>query len=161
VAALVLTNAMPLIGSAGSGGTASPGTGSVPAGVWTITSPTDLSQYTTSVTVDLKAAPVETTNFASGGYHSEIAGIKSASFSLTFNQSYTASEIDSVIRGLGLGGTGYIDIKPTSSARGTANPSFVAAFIVADYTWVNGSVGALNTTSVTWNTTGSFGWLTA
>lgn len=160
MAALVLTNAMPLIGSAGSGGT-SPGTGTAPANGFTITSSTDLSQYTTAVTVDLKAAPIETTNFASGGYHAEIAGIKSASFSLTFNQSYTATEVDSVIRGLGLGGTGFIDIKPTSAARGTANPSFVASFIVADYTWVNGSVGALNTTSVTWNTTGSFGWITA
>lgn len=160
MAALVLTNAMPLIGSAGSGGT-SPGTGTAPANGFTITSPTDLSQYTTAVTVDLKAAPIETTNFASGGYHAEIAGIKSASFSLTFNQSYSATEVDSVIRGLGLGGTGFIDIKPTSATRGNTNPSFVASFIVADYTWVNGSVGALNTTSVTWNTTGSFGWITA
>jgi len=37
----------------------------------------------------------------------------------------------------------------------------VASFIVSDYTWVNGSVGSLNTTSVSWNTTGSFGWITA
>jgi hypothetical protein len=66
-----------------------------------------------------------------------------------------------VIRGLGLGGTGFIDIKPTSAARGTANPSFVASFIVSDYTWVNGSVGSLNTTTVSWNSTGSFGWITA
>lgn len=160
MAALVLTSAMPLIGSAGSGGT-SPGTGTAPAAGFTITSPTDLSTYTTSVTVDVKAAVTDTTNFASGGYHAEIAGIKSASFSLTFNQSYTATEVDSVIRGLGLGGTGFIDIKPTSAARGTANPSFVAAFIVSDYTWVNGSVGSLNTTTVSWNSTGSFGWITA
>ena len=161
MAALVLTSSLPLVGVAWTGTAPGlPGTQTVSG---TITSTSDLSVYTTQAMVDVKANMLDSTNFGSGGYHAEIPGIKSGSFGLTFNQSYTASEIDVIIRTTlgGLGSLAYIDLKATSSARGATNPSFVAAFYISDYTFLNGNVGDKNGLSVTWNTTGKFDWLVA
>jgi len=161
MAALVLTSAMPLVGTAFT--SVAPGLPGTQTIAGTITTPSDLSVYTTQAMVNAKAAMLETTNFGSGGYHAEIPGLKSGSFGLTFNQSYTASEIDTIIRTTlgGLGGLAYLDLKATSAARSATNPSFVCAFYVSDYTFISGGVGDKNGFSVSWNTTGAFAWLTA
>lgn len=161
MAALVLVNSMPLVGTAFAA--TPPGLPGTQTIAGTVTSPSDLSVYTTQAMVNVKASMQDTTNFGSGGYHAEIPGLKEGSFGLTFNQDYAASAIDVIIRTTlgGLGALAYIDLKATSAARSATNPSFVAAFYISEYTFISGSVGDKNGFSVSWSTTGAFAWLTA
>jgi hypothetical protein len=151
---------MPLIGTVWSGTAPGlPGTQTISG---TITSASDLSTYTTQAMVGVKADMKDTTNFGSGAYYSEIPGIKHGSVTLAFQQDYAASALDAIIRTTmgGLGVLVYLDLKPTVLARSVTNPSFVCAFYIADYTFVNGNVGDKNALSFPITANGKFDWLT-
>ena len=131
MAVYVATNTMVLVGTAWTG--TAPGTGSTPSG--TITSTTDISSGTVQ---------------------------------LNFNQDFAAANVDALF---GLGGTlglvvgqvtpYYIDIKPTSSARGATNPSFVAGFLNTGINSINGNVGDLAKVQASFPLTGRFIKLTS
>jgi len=161
MAAFTLTSTMPLVGAAWTGTAPGlPGTQTVSG---TISSTSDLSTYCRNVGVTLDAAQQPTTNFGSGGYETNIVGLKSGSITFQFNQDLAASQLHVIINTTlgGLGGLAYVDLKATSASRGATNPSFVAAFYVTTYTPISGSVGDVNTVDVTWRFTGAFAFLTS
>ena len=98
---------------------------------------------------------------AAGGWRQKITGLATGSLSLTINQDFAAAAGDALF---GLGGTVgfnpgqstpyYIDIRPTSAARGSTNPSYVAAWVSTSYQPVNGSVGELAVITLTMPMTG-------
>lgn len=157
----VLTNAQIQLAT-GWTGTAPglPGTQTVSG---TLTSASDISAFVQSVGVETAAAMNDGTTFGTGGFMANYAGLKSGTFTLSVINDYAASQLDAIIRTTlgGLGATVYYDVKPTSSARGTSNPSYVGAVILADWKPITTQVGNLSIISVSWQTTGAFATLTA
>lgn len=132
----------------------------------TLTS-TDLSTMVTSVDLSLNADELDYTNFGSGGWRQKISGLKAGTLQLTFNQDFAASKVDALF-GLGgsvmpFGGSGsyYFEIKATSAARSTTNPSYVGQIIPLDYKPLSGQVGSLAVISLQFPTTGQVARLTS
>ena len=89
---------------------------------------------TTSVDLGLAADTLEYTNFASGGWKLNTVGLKSGTLQVNFNQDFAASQVDALFGlggtfGFGTGTVFYMDIKPTSAARGATNPSYLLALL--------------------------------
>ena len=153
------------IGSAWTGtAPGDPGTQTVSG---TINSGVNISIMVSQVDLSLQADELEYTNFASGGWRQKIGGLKMGTLQLTFNQDFAASQVDALF-GLGgssipFGGTGtyYVDIRPTSAARGTTNPSYVLQVIPTSYTPLQGAAGDLATIQLQFPTTGQVARLTS
>lgn len=130
-------------------------------------SSTDLSTMVSSVDISLNADELDYTNFGSGGWRQKISGLKAGTLQITFNQDFAASKVDALF-GLGgslmpFGGSGsyYFEIKPTSSARSTTNPSYVGQIVPLDYKPLTGQVGSLAVISLQFPTTGQVARLTS
>ena len=114
---------------------------------------TALASYLTQVELKTSANDITTTSFGST-WVTRVAGLKEGSLTLNFNQDYAASTVDPTLWPL-LGTQATVVIKPTSSAVGSANPSYTAVCLVTDLTPVSGQIGDLATFSVTWPTSGT------
>lgn len=133
----------------------------------TAASSTDLTAMIQSIDISLSADEKEFTNMASGGWRIKKSGLKSGLIQINFFQDFAASQVDALF-GIGgslmpFGGTGtyYIDIKPTSAARGTTNPSTVAQLVPLEYNPISGAVGDEAVVSLSWPTTGQVARLTS
>lgn len=165
MAAFSLTSATVLIGTTWTGtGPGDPGTQTVSG---TITSSTNISTMLTQVDVGLSVAQLEITNFGSGGWKQNTVGLKEGTLQFNFNQDFAASQIDALF-GIGgsaipFGGSGtyYVDVKPTSSARSTTNPSYCFQVYNTSYQPISGSVGSLAVGSLQLTITGQIARLTA
>ena len=162
MAAFVSTSRMTLLGAAWTGTAPGlPGTQTISG---TITSSSDLSSYIRSAEPSTKAAMLDGTTFGTGGYMVQYPGLKSNDqIVLDALSDFAASQLHSIIVTTlgGMGSLVYLDQKPTNSARGTTNPSFVAACYISGYKAFTGSVGTLALASVTLDVTGAFGYLTS
>lgn len=159
MATLVLTNTTTLYGTAFTG--TAPGSGN-PTVTGTISSSTDFSDHIRQVSLDLSVAMQDFTSFGDGAFVVQKPGLKSADISIEFNQDFAASSVDAVFGAAFLAGTLiYLDIKPTSSARSTTNPSYVYACYVAKYPPIGQSVGDRASTSVDFAVTGTYARLTS
>lgn len=117
-----------------------------------------------SVEVSIESDVIDFTHFASAGWKQIGNGLQSGSVTVTINDGYSASEADAIF---GLGGTLgigvtpiYFDIKPTSAARSTTNPSLVMRVLNQGNT-LGGAVGAKGERSLTFPTTGVVSRLTS
>ena len=119
---------------------------------------TNVSTWLTQVELSFDVNDVETTTFGNT-WKSRIAGLKSGSVKLQFNQDFGASAVDATIYPL-LGTVGTIVIKPTSTAVSATNPAYTATVLINAY-GVQGSIGDLSTVSVTWPITGTVSRATA
>lgn len=161
MAAIVLTSATISAGTAWTGtAPGSPGTQTISG---TITSVSDLSVYCTSVQIPLVIGTQDATTLGSGGYRLMLPAIKSSDVALALLNDFAASALNDILRTTlgGLGATVYLDIKPTSAARSTTNPSYVFACLITQLQPVMGAVGNLNAMSLTWPATGAFATLTS
>ena len=114
---------------------------------------TALGSYLTQVELKVSANDITTTAFGST-YVTRVAGLKEGSLTLQFNQDYAASTVDATLFPL-LGANATVVIKPTSSAVGSANPSYTTVCLVTDLTPISGNIGDLSTFSLTWPTNGT------
>ena len=120
---------------------------------------TALASYLTQVELKTTANDITTTAFGST-WVTRVAGLKEGSLTLNFNQDYAASAVDATLWPT-LGTNATVVIKPTSSAVGSANPSYTVTCLVTDLTPVSGQIGDLATFSVTWPTNGTVSRATA
>jgi len=166
VAAFVNISRTTLLGTAWTGTAPGP-TVVTPAG--TITSTSDISPFVVGGgEPGWNAAMVDITNFGSLGYTSVIPGITTGD-TLVYdaNSDWAASQLGVIVRttlgGVARPGTSpiYVDIKPTSAARSTTNPSFVAAVFISKWTPYAGNVGDRASASLELTITGTFTDLTA
>ena len=129
----------------------------------TLSSASDISAYCQAVDVPMNANMVEGTTFGNNGFTVKYAGLKDGMLTLTLLNDFAAASLDSIIWTTlgGLGATVYYDVMPTSSARGTSNPSYVGAVILSEYKPITVQVGNIPTIQVSWPTTGQFTRLTA
>jgi hypothetical protein len=107
-----------------------------------------------SVTISVEADDVETTSFGGSGFRTRIGGLKSGTVDFEFHQDYASGSIDSLIFPL-LGGTAAVSVRPGGTAIASAsNPQYNFDVLVTSYNPVDGAVGDLNTTSVSFPITG-------
>jgi hypothetical protein len=151
------------IAAATSGGTA-PGGAAAPTGC-TLTSPTEIGGWVTAVVNGVDVATLDTTTFGSGGFVTMVAGLKNASLQLTVLQDFAAAAPDALIGILGsvipFGGTGFVEIKPTTAARSSTNPAFVCKVINKTWKPFNTQVGNVPTVGWDLQVVGGFGELVA
>ena len=114
---------------------------------------TNLSTSLNSVELALESDDLETTAFG-GTFRERIGGLKSGSITLQFMQDFAASAVDATIFPL-FTTLATVVITPTSSAVGTANPSYTAVCLVNSYSPFASSVGDISTFSITWPTSGT------
>jgi hypothetical protein len=150
---------MTLVGTAWTGTAPSPGNPTVSG---TITSTTDFSDHIRQITWNSTRAMQDFTTFGDGSFISQKPGLIGADITIDPNQDFAASSIDAVFGAAFLAGTlYYIDLKPTNSARGSTNPSWVAACYVSAYTPLGDAVGSRAAAPVGLSVTGTFARLTS
>lgn len=158
MATLVLTTATVLQGSAWTGTAPGPGNPTVSG---TINSSVDFSDHIKQINLNMKVAMQDFTTFGDAAFVSQKPGLKNADLSIDFFQDFAASETDAVFGAAFLAGTLiYLDIKPTSSARGGTNPSYVYACYVSSYPFGN-AVGAAAASTIGFGVTGTYARLTS
>lgn len=159
MATFVLTEATLLAGTAWTGTAPGPANPSVSG---TISSSTDWSDHVEQINFNMAAANIDFTNFGDKGFVSNKPGLLSFDFSVMFQQDVAASSVDAVFGAGFLAKTlFYFDVKATSSARGTGNPSWVIAAYVAKYPAFGGSVGSKAMTTIEFMQAGKFARLTS
>jgi hypothetical protein len=159
VAAIVLTSATPLWGTAFTGTAPGPGN-PTPSG--TITSSTNFADHTRQIQLQNNVAMQDFTTFGDGAFTTQQPGLKGADITIDFNQDFASASVDAVFGAAFLANTlGYWDIKPTSSARSTTNPSYVYACYVGSYPVIGPAVGERAAVQVGYKVTGTYARLTA
>jgi hypothetical protein len=113
---------------------------------------TNLSAYLTQTEIQFEVGDVETTAFGST-WRSRVAGLKTGTVNLQFNQDFGAAAVDATIWPL-LGTLGTLVISPLSSAVSSSNPAYTAVVLINAY-GVNGQIGDLSTVSVSWPISGT------
>jgi hypothetical protein len=107
-----------------------------------------------SVTISVEADDIETTAFGGSGFRTRIGGLKSGTVDFEFHQDYASGSIDGLIFPL-LGGTAAVSVRPGGTAiASSSNPQYNFDVLVTSYNPVDGAVGDLNTTSVSFPITG-------
>lgn len=115
---------------------------------------TDRSSYIKAVTLNVDVAELDATDFADAAWTVPIAGMKSGSLALTFNQDVANSAIDSVLWGL-LATTVTFEVRATNSAVSTSNPKYTGSVLINGWAPLSGSVGDLAEVSVTFPLSGA------
>jgi hypothetical protein len=161
MASLVLTSAQITYGTVWSGTAPGPGN-PTPSGVIVSTASTDFSDHIRQVTLNMNVAMQDFTTFGDGAFISQKPGLKGADISVEFNQDFAASSVDATFYSSFINGTlGYLDLKPTNSARGSANPSYVYACYVSAYPPIGQSVGDRAAVTVGLAVSGTYARLTS
>lgn len=110
----------------------------------------DFSDHVSSVEVNVSKDEIDTTSFDGSGRERK-AGLQDNSFVLNFQQDFAASEVDATLFPLWNNETEFtVAAKPTASAAcSTTNPEYYGTCILLEYSPLNGKVGELSETSVT------------
>jgi len=114
----------------------------------------DLSDSISSVSLSTTRDAVEITAFGSTAARTRVAGLADNSVTLEFHQDFATSEVEQTIYPL-LGTTTTVIINANGSSTTTTNPSYTFSALVTEWTPVNGAVGELATSSVTWPISGA------
>lgn len=105
-----------------------------------------LSSYCTSVGLSVEADDQEDTAFGDS-WRSRVAGLKDGKLDLEFNSDFAASAVDQTLYPL-LGTSVTFKVRPTTSAISTTNPEYQGSVLITEYAPLDGGVGDLATTKV-------------
>lgn len=107
-----------------------------------------LSTFTTSVTLNAEVEELEDTAMGDV-WRSRLAGLKDYTLDVEFNSDFAASAVDVTLWGI-FGTVVPFTLKATSAANSTTNPQYSGSLLISQLTPIDGSVGDLAKTSVTW-----------
>jgi hypothetical protein len=109
----------------------------------------NFSDHISSVTINLSKEEIDTTNF--GGAGKERAhGLRDDSFELNFQQDFDAASVDATLYPLYDEETEFnVTVRPRPGAASATNPEYSGTCILLEYSPLDGSVGELSETSVT------------
>jgi predicted secreted protein len=108
----------------------------------------DLSTFVRSVTINVEAEDLEDTAMGDT-FRSRIAGLKDWSVDIEWNQDFAAAAVDVTVWAL-LGTVTAVIVKPVNTTTAVTNPQYSGNVLVSEYNPLDGSVGDLATTSVSW-----------
>ena len=112
----------------------------------------NFSDHVDSVEVHTKKKSIDTTNFSGGGTEA-VAGLKEDQFIITFQQDFAAAEVDQTLWPLYNNETEFtVAVRPLTAAISTTNPEYSATCILLEYMPLQGKVGDLSSTKVTFPT---------
>jgi hypothetical protein len=115
---------------------------------------TDRSSHIKSVQLTVEVNDLDQTDFADAGWTVPLAGLKSGSLALTFNDSMeNTTGIDAILWPL-LGTTVAFEVRASNAAVGTTNPKYSGSVLVNGWSF-GGSVGELAEVSVTFPLSGA------
>lgn len=109
----------------------------------------NLSTFTTSLSIEIEVDDQETTAFGGNGWRSKIGGLKEYTISVDFFQDFASGAVDATVWPL-VGTTTTWSAKATSGATAATNPQYSGSVLVAEYAPLDGDVGDVSTTSVSW-----------
>lgn len=119
----------------------------------------DISQWVSSVTLNRAFDEVEVTAMGDTG-HKFVAGLEASSITIEFFNDFATSGSMATIDGL-VGSAKTVTVKPTGAATSVSNPLYSMTCLINNTTPINGGVGDLATSSVTWNVNGAITKTTA
>ena len=109
----------------------------------------DFSDHVSSVEITLTKDEIDTTNFGGDGRERQ-HGLKDDSFTINFQQNFAADQVDDTLYPLWDDELEFtVTVRPTSEAKGPANPEYSGDCILLEYQPLAGQVGELSETSVT------------
>lgn len=114
---------------------------------------TNFSDHGVSADLSVDVSTLDSTNFASAGWTETLAGLKSASVSLTFNDDFAASNIDSTIWA-NLGAAVSVKLRVVNTTTTATNPEFQFTALVTQHRF-GGQVGALAQKQLSWPVSGA------
>lgn len=116
----------------------------------------DLSDHVKSVTITGEADEIDTTAMGTTGTREFLAGLKTWSAQVEFQQDHAAGEVDATLFPLWANGTVFAcAFRPTSGAISTSNPEFQGNAILTSYNPIAGSVGEYSQVTVPLRGTGA------
>lgn len=116
---------------------------------------TDLSDHVESIRLAYDAEMVDVTCMGDTG-RTYTTGLVNGTLTVTFRQDYDASSVDATLFPLIGGASAAIEVRPTSAAAGTTNPSFTGTCYLQSYDGpVSGSVGQAANASATFQVSGT------
>lgn len=114
---------------------------------------TDLTNHISQITIEETAADVDTTAFGSSA-KTRTGGLQDNKVTLVFQQDFAASSVDATISGL-LGTLATITVLPINGATSSTNPSRTFSALINDWKSIDGKVGDLLTSSISWPISGA------
>lgn len=108
----------------------------------------DLSDWCTSVTLSVEVDEQEDTAFGDT-YRSRLGGLRDWSLDLEFNQDFAASAVEATLFSL-LGTSTAVDIRANTNTVTATNPRYTGNVLVTQFSPIDGAVGDIATTSVSW-----------
>jgi hypothetical protein len=112
-----------------------------------------VSDHGNKVEIAATVEEKETTAFGAT-WKSRVGGLKDGVISIDFIQDFIAANLDAIFWPL-LGTVPAFEIRPTSGAVTTSNPKWTGSLFVKEWKPVSGSVGDLDTLSVSFPTSGT------
>lgn len=113
---------------------------------------TNLSSWLTQTEIQFEVNDVETTTFGNT-WRTRVAGLKTGTVNLQFNQDFGAAAVDQTIWPL-FGTLGTVVVTPTSGTVSATNPAYTAVVLINAY-GVSGQIGDISTVSVSWPISGT------
>jgi len=119
----------------------------------------DISDHTSSITIEDSADEVEFTAFSAGGYREFGQGLKNATITATVFTDYAAGQIDATLAPLyESGGTFAVKcVADRVAAISGSNPLYEMVCRLYSYSPIAGAVGDANTNDITLNNGGTAG----
>lgn len=114
----------------------------------------DVSSYVRKAELSVEVEDKDVTTFGSAGWTEVLGGLKSAELSIEFLNDFAANDLDSDMWAL-LGTVVTFEVRPTSAAVGTSNPSYTGSVLVNSWNPIEGGVGDEATVSVSFPVSGA------
>lgn len=112
-----------------------------------------MSTYCSKAEVTISAEVKDVTTYGSGGWKEELGGLKQGKIQMEFFNDFAAGNLDSIMWPL-LGTVVTFEFAGTQGARSTSNPSYTGSMLISDWNPITGKVGDVDTSSVTYQTSG-------
>lgn len=106
-----------------------------------------------SAVLQVDAAQLDTTDFASGGWTEVIGGLKSGTLAITWMDDVADNDVDEELWAL-LGTVTTFIIQPVSGTVGASVPSYTGSVLITGYS-VGGGVGELAQKTLSFPTSGT------
>jgi hypothetical protein len=113
----------------------------------------DLTDHIDTVGLEETFADVDTTAFGSTA-KTRLAGLGDHKFTAEFQQDFAAANVEATVYPL-IGTIASVTVKALNAATSTVNPAYSFSVLVTDWKPVDGKVGDLLKSSVTWPISGS------
>lgn len=113
----------------------------------------DLTNRIDSVTLEETFADVDTTAFGSSA-KTRVAGLGDHKVTIEFQQDFSASEVEATVYPL-IGTITSLTLKPLLGTTTTTNPAYTFSALVTDWKPLDGKVGDLLKSSISWPISGS------